>query len=99
PASNDSQALLGGNQVPYQWPDLEVDAEARQLVQQLEPETPQLPLVLFPDGSRLEEPTSVQLAQKIGMQTRAQKPFYDLIVVGAGPAGLAAAVYGASEGL
>jgi len=99
PSSHAIKDFLGRNQVPYQWLDLEVDAEARQLVQQLEPETPQLPLVLFPDGSRLEEPTPLQLAEKIGMQTRAQKPFYDLIVVGAGPAGLAAAVYGASEGL
>jgi thioredoxin reductase (NADPH) len=99
PSSHAIKDFLGRNQVPYQWLDLEVEAEARQLIEQLEPETPQLPLVLFPDGSRLEDPSSVQLAEKIGMRTRAQKPFYDLIVVGAGPAGLAAAVYGASEGL
>ena len=58
-----------------------------------------LPLVIFSDGSYLQEPTNSQLAEKIGLKTRAQMPFYDLIIIGAGPAGLAAAVYGASEGL
>src|SRR5215204_5226778 len=58
-----------------------------------------LPLVIFPDGSHMEEPSSSQLAEKIGLKTRAQMPFYDLIIIGGGPAGLAAAVYGASEGL
>jgi thioredoxin reductase (NADPH) len=58
-----------------------------------------LPLVIFPDGSHIVEPTSSELAEKIGLKTRAQMPFYDLIIIGGGPAGLAAAVYGASEGL
>ena len=58
-----------------------------------------LPLLIFPDGSYLQEPSNSQLAEKIGLKTRAQMPFYDLIIIGAGPAGLAAAVYGASEGL
>jgi thioredoxin reductase (NADPH) len=58
-----------------------------------------LPLVIFPDGSHIEEPTSSEIAEKIGLKTHAQMPFYDLIVIGGGPAGLAAAVYGASEGL
>ena len=58
-----------------------------------------LPLVIFPDGSHMEEPSSPELAEKIGLKTRAQMPFYDLIIIGGGPAGLAAAVYGASEGL
>jgi thioredoxin reductase (NADPH) len=58
-----------------------------------------LPLVIFPDGSHMEEPSNSELAEKIGLKTRAQMPFYDLIIIGAGPAGLAAAVYGASEGL
>ncbi|HEU4445709.1 MAG TPA: FAD-dependent oxidoreductase [Nitrososphaeraceae archaeon] len=58
-----------------------------------------LPLVIFPDGSHMEEPTSSEIAEKIGLKTRAQMPFYDLIIIGGGPAGLAAAVYGASEGL
>ena len=58
-----------------------------------------LPLVIFPDGSYIDEPPNSALAEKIGLKTRAQMPFYDLIIIGAGPAGLAAAVYGASEGL
>ena len=58
-----------------------------------------LPLVIFPDGSHMEEPSSSEIAEKIGLKTRAQMPFYDLIIIGAGPAGLSAAVYGASEGL
>ena len=58
-----------------------------------------LPLVIFPDGTHMEEPSSSELAEKIGLKTRAQMPFYDLIIIGGGPAGLAAAVYGASEGL
>jgi thioredoxin reductase (NADPH) len=58
-----------------------------------------LPLVIFPDGTHMEEPSSAELAEKIGLKTHAQMPFYDLIIIGGGPAGLAAAVYGASEGL
>jgi thioredoxin reductase (NADPH) len=58
-----------------------------------------LPLVIFPDGSYMQEPSNSELAEKIGLKTRAQMPFYDLIIIGGGPAGLAAAVYGASEGL
>jgi thioredoxin reductase (NADPH) len=58
-----------------------------------------LPVVIFPDGSYIEEPSNAELAEKIGLKTHAQMPFYDLIIIGGGPAGLAAAVYGASEGL
>ena len=58
-----------------------------------------LPLVIFPDGSYIDEPTNSQIAEKIGLRTRAQMAFYDLIIIGGGPAGLAAAVYGSSEGL
>ena len=61
--------------------------------------TPHLPILIFPDGSYLSEPTNSQIADKIGLKTHPQMPFYDMIIVGAGPAGLAATVYGASEGL
>ncbi len=91
--------FLGRNQVPYRWLDLETDDAARRLAERLEPGTPHLPLVVFPDGGHLAEPTLAELAARIGLQTRAEQPFYDLLVVGGGPAGLAAAVYGASEGL
>ena len=73
-----------------------------QLLQPLSPTYPsslKLPLVIFPDGSYMDEPSDSALTEKIGLKTRAQLPFYDLVIVGAGPAGLAAAVYGSSEGL
>jgi thioredoxin reductase (NADPH) len=94
--------FLGRNQVPYQWIDVELaqtDPEVRRLVQSLGPEAETLPLILFPDGQRLAEPPVPEVANKLGLHTRAQTTFYDLAIVGGGPAGLAAAVYGASEGL
>jgi thioredoxin reductase (NADPH) len=75
------------------------DATVRELLAGVDGGATHLPVVFFPDGAPLVQPTIRELAEKIGLQTRAQKPFYDLIVVGGGPAGLAAAVYGASEGL
>ena len=99
PQSHQIKDFLARNQVPYQWMDIEADEEARRLVEYAEPDAAQLPLVLLPDGSRLIQPSSGQIAEKIGLRTRAEKPFYDLVIVGGGPAGLAAAVYGASEGL
>jgi thioredoxin reductase (NADPH) len=90
--------FLARNQVPYQWLDLEENEEAQRLSEYTQ-ESNKLPLVLFQDGSVLSAPTPVDLAIKIGFQTRAELPFYDLAIVGGGPAGLAAAVYGASEGL
>src|SRR6201981_3679074 len=94
--------FLARNQVPYQWIDVELaasDPEWRGLVNSLGPEAQTLPLILFPDGARLAEPPLPAVADKIGLRTRAQNDFYDLAIVGGGPAGLAAAVYGASEGL
>jgi thioredoxin reductase (NADPH) len=79
--------------------DIEKDAEARALVEGVSNDTYRLPVVFFPDGSVLIDPDSQTLAEKVGLHTKAQRPFYDLIIVGAGPAGLAASVYGASEGL
>src|SRR5881275_2498116 len=92
--------FVGRNQVPYQWIDVELastDPEVRRLVESLGPEAETLPLILFPDGQRLAEPALPAVAAKIGLHTRAQTNFYDLAIVGGGPAGLAAAVYGASE--
>jgi len=99
PASFAVKDFLAANQVPYQWLDMENDATVRELLSGAGGGAARLPVVFFPDGTTLVQPTTRQLAEKLGMQTRAQKPFYDLIVVGGGPAGLAAAVYGASEGL
>ena len=99
PRSHEIKDFLARNQVPYQWLDIESSEEAQQLVEFAACDRLQLPLVLFSDGSSLLQPTSLQVAEKIGLQTKAGNPFYDLIIVGGGPAGLAAAVYGASEGL
>jgi thioredoxin reductase (NADPH) len=97
PQALDIKSFLSGNHVPYQWVDVETDAEVEQLI--ASEERARLPVVLFPDGSRLESPTALQMAERIGLRTQANEQFYDLIIVGGGPAGLAAAVYGASEGL
>jgi thioredoxin reductase (NADPH) len=91
--------FLSRSQIPYQFLDIERDAEARALVEHASEATYRLPVVFFPDGSVLIEPNLTEVAEKAGLRTQATKPFYDLIVVGAGPAGLAAALYGASEGL
>lgn len=99
PRSHEVKDFLARNQVPYQWLDIESSEEAQQLVDFAACDRLQLPLVLFTDGSSLLQPTNIQVAEKIGLQTQAGNPFYDLIIVGGGPAGLAAAVYGASEGL
>jgi thioredoxin reductase (NADPH) len=91
--------FLARNQIPYRWLDIETSEEARVLAEHANLDISLLPLVLFPDGTHLAQPTDAQLAAKVGLKTHASRPFYDLIIVGGGPAGLAAAVYGASEGL
>lgn len=91
--------FLARSQIPYQWLDFEKDVEAKHLLELDSGKEVRLPTLFFPDGSTLVDPDLSTLADKVGMSTRAQKPYYDLIIVGAGPAGLTAAVYGASEGL
>lgn len=91
--------FLASNQVPYQWLDMDDEAVVRELLSGAVGGALRLPLVFFPDGTTLVQPTTRELAEKVGMQTRAKNPFYDLIIIGGGPAGLAGAVYGASEGL
>lgn len=91
--------FLARNQIPYQWLDIELDTEAKNLVDTVSEGKHRLPVVFFPDGETLIDPSIQQVAEKIGLQTKAERPFYDLIIIGAGPAGLAAAVYGGSEGL
>jgi len=94
--------FLARNHVPYQWIDVELaseDPEVKQLVASIGDDVANLPLTLFPDGTRLFQSTPAELAEKIGLRTRAETQFYDLAIVGGGPGGLAAAVYGASEGL
>jgi thioredoxin reductase (NADPH) len=99
PSCHRVKDFLARNRIPYQWLDIEKDAEAKELVEASSPERHRLPVVFFPDGALLVEPDNLALADKCGLHTQATQPFYDVIVVGAGPAGLGAAVYGASEGL
>lgn len=99
PQTHQIKEFLARNQVPYQWLDVEKEAEARPLLQSVHAGQDQLPVVVFPDGSFLIHPTTFQVAEKVGFRMKAEQPLYDLIVIGAGPAGLAAAVYGGSEGL
>jgi thioredoxin reductase (NADPH) len=91
--------FLSRTQTPYEWIDIDEDKSTRELVENVSPGLRKLPVVFFPDGDTLVEPKTRDIAEKIGLQTSATQPFYDLIVVGGGPSGLAAAVYGASEGL
>ena len=103
PASHNIKDFLARNHVPYQWLDIETartDKEVQSVVDLLADEDKRgLPLVIFPNGLRLPQPTLADLAENAGLKTRAAEAFYDLAIVGGGPAGLAAAVYGASEGL
>jgi len=102
PRSYEMRDFLARNHVPYQWIDVELsasDPEIKRLLEVLAPVPANLPIVLFPDGTKLLESLPADVAQKVGLRTRAQTDFYDLAIIGGGPAGLAAAVYGASEGL
>jgi thioredoxin reductase (NADPH) len=94
--------FLARSQAPYRWLDVETaerDPEVRRLLEAAAGDASGLPMVFFPDGSSLADPTAAELAEKLGLRTRPEMALYDLAIVGGGPAGLAAAVYGASEGL
>lgn len=91
--------FLSRNRIPYQWLDTDKDDTARSLVESLPDADDGRPVVFFPDGTTLVGPEDQELASQIGLQTSASQPFYELIILGGGPAGLGAAVYAASEGL
>jgi thioredoxin reductase (NADPH) len=97
--SHEIKMFLARNHVPYRWYDVERDPEGERLCQVAHAATADLPLVLVPDGDTLRAPSTLDLAAALGLHTSAQQPLYDLCIVGGGPAGLAAAVYAASEGL
>ena len=99
PETHQIKDFLARNHVPYQYLDIELAPQAQALLAERQLDSPQLPVVLLPDGETLQAPATATVAQKIGLKTQATQPFYDLAIVGGGPAGLAAAVYGASEGL
>jgi thioredoxin reductase (NADPH) len=97
--SHQVKDFLTRHQIPYQWLDIEKDTNAHQLVEGVSSEVTKLPVIFFPDGKVLIDPDMKELAEKVGLQIHAALPFYDLIIIGSGPAGLAAAVYAGSEGL
>jgi thioredoxin reductase (NADPH) len=98
PLSHAVKDFLARHQIAYQWLDAEADSQAKTLLDQHSNGVVRLPLVLFPDGTALVEPSLRELAVKVGMHTQSASRHYELIVIGAGPAGLSAAVYAASEG-
>ncbi|HEY1518103.1 MAG TPA: FAD-dependent oxidoreductase [Solirubrobacteraceae bacterium] len=98
-ATHDLRDFLARNRVPARWLDVEREAEARQLLKVAGVEDDRLPVALLEDGSVLERPTVLELAERLGIAGQPAFEHYDLVIVGGGPAGLAAAVYGASEGL
>jgi thioredoxin reductase (NADPH) len=97
--SHDLRDFLARNRVPMRWLDVERDAEARELLTVTHVDGERLPVALLEDGTMLERPTILELAERLGVSAAPASDHYDLAIVGGGPAGLAAAVYGASEGL
>jgi len=98
PRCYEVREFLARHQIPYQWLDIE-SAEAKTIRESIEGGPPALPFVILADGSSLADPSLSDLADRVGLRTHSQTQFFDLVIVGGGPAGLAAAVYGGSEGL
>jgi thioredoxin reductase (NADPH) len=101
PKAYELRMFLAQHHLPYQWVDVEQSSitDSTAALHKSDGTTETLPLMIFPDGTKFSEPTSADIAKKIGLRTHSDVEFYDLAIVGGGPAGLAAAVYGASEGL
>ncbi len=99
PVSHRVKDFLTGNLIPYKWLDIELHKDAAELISTNKIDINELPAVLFEDGSILKSPDESELAKKIGLNSTASEELYDVVIIGAGPAGLAAAVYGGTEGL
>ncbi len=99
PRSHEIKDFLAGNLIPYLWLDVETNLEAVDIIDRNKIDRNHLPAVLFEDGTLLTNPSTSEVGEKTGMRVRASQPMYDVAIIGAGPAGLAAGVYGGSEGL
>jgi len=99
PKSHSLKDFLAGNLLPYQWLDIESNPEAKELLGLHGIEQKSLPAIFFEDGTALADPSVAEVAARVGLQPTAKSDLYDVVIIGAGPAGLAAAVYGGSEGL
>jgi thioredoxin reductase (NADPH) len=99
PRSHEIKDFLASNLIPYRWLDVELNGDARELLQSVQSGTDELPLLFFDNGTVLRDPRPLDVARELGLTLSAAHDLYDLVAVGAGPAGLGAAVYGASEGL
>ncbi len=97
--SHEIKDFLAGNLVPYQWFDIKAEEVCNQLLTLNGLTTKDIPVVIFEDGSNLIKPSIIEIADKIGLNPKVKNEVYDVVIIGAGPAGLAAGVYGASEGL
>jgi len=98
-ASHEIKDFLARSSLPYRWLDVERDEEAQKLMATIAGDALEIPLLVFPDGDVLVQPTPQEVAEKAGLRTRAENPFYDVVIVGSGPAGLSAAVYASADGL
>ena len=99
PDCRSSKKFLGEHRVEYDWIDIDQDADGLRFVEELQNGGRTIPTVIFPDGSHLLEPSNEELAVKLGLNIEAERAFYDLAIIGGGPAGLAAGIYAAREGI
>ena len=99
PESHEVKDFLARSSIPYRWLDIERDEEARRLLASAATDDLKVPVLFFPDGSMLVQPDRQEVVRKAGLRTQAEKPFYDVIIIGSGPAGLSAAVYASADGL